>query len=51
MADPPNPLIQYLVSLEEPHFPEIAEGFPTEDVVRWALGLTDYWAERAVTWL
>ena len=51
MTPEPHPLIQYLVRLEEPYFPEFDDTMPTLEVVRWALTLTDYWTERAVTWL
>ena len=51
MTTEPHPLIQYLVRLEEPYFPELDDAMPTTEVVRWALGLNDYWAERAVTWI
>ena len=41
----------YLVRLEEPYRPELDLVMPTTEVVRLALGLGDYWAERAVQWL
>lgn len=46
-----DPMIQYLVELEVP-YTEANEGpYDAVELVRYALGISDYWASLAVAWL
>jgi hypothetical protein len=44
-------LVPYLVLLEQPFDPEQDHGCAREDLIRFALGLSDYWADKALDWL
>jgi hypothetical protein len=51
VATEQHPLLPYLKELEHPYTTGADAFMPTTEVVRFALGTTDYWAERAVEWL
>lgn len=48
---PEHPLLAHLVDLESRFDPQGLRDYDPVDLVRYALGASDYWAELAIEWL
>lgn len=48
---PEDPLVRHLVELEVPYEAEGDRPYDAVELVRYALGISDYWAGLAVSWL
>lgn len=44
-------MVPFLIELEQPYDPDRPFEFDPHDLIRFALGFTDYWAELAIGWL
>jgi len=44
-------MVRHLVDLESPYDATVYRSYDERDLIRYALGTTDYWAERAMGWL
>src|SRR4051794_12225439 len=44
-------MVRYLVELEHPYDPDRNIGVEPVELVRFAIGATDYWADLALGWL
>lgn len=51
MPTPQHPMVPFLVDLEHRFDPGAPREYDPVELVRFALGATDYWAELAVGWL
>ena len=46
-----HPLVDHLVDLESPYEAETERSYQPAELVRFALGVSDYWAGKALNWL
>jgi hypothetical protein len=46
-----HPMVPFLVELENPFDPDRTYPFPPEELIRFALTASDYWADKALDWL
>ena len=44
-------MLPFLVDLESPYDPEAVSDYDPQELVRYALGASDYWASLALEWL
>lgn len=44
-------MLMHLVDLESPYDPDIDRSYDPRELIRYALGSSDYWAEHALRWL
>jgi hypothetical protein len=44
-------MLPHLVDLESPYDPDTARSYEPGELIRYALGASDYWAEHALVWL
>jgi hypothetical protein len=51
MRTPEHPLLPFLVDLESSYDPSAVSDYDPQDLIRYALGLSDYWAGLALGWL
>ncbi len=48
VPSPEHPMLPYLVDLETPFDADARRGYEPADLIRYALGSSDYWAELAL---
>jgi hypothetical protein len=46
-----HPMVEYLTELENPFDPDQPYAFDPDELIRFALTASDYWANRALDWL
>lgn len=51
MTTPSQPMLPRLVDLESPYDSEVTRPYRAGELVRFALGVSDYWADLALAWL
>ena len=50
-VQPPDPMVRFLVELEQPYDPDRDIGVDRSALIRFALLASDYWADHALAWL